>query len=53
MMPDMNGLQVLRRLKADRRLRTIPVVMISGLRETDSVIRCIGFRCVERGAVSG
>jgi serine phosphatase RsbU (regulator of sigma subunit) len=40
-MPDMNGLQVLRRLKADRRLRTIPVVMISGLRETDSVIRCI------------
>ena len=40
-MPDMNGFQVLERLKADERLREIPVVMISGLRETDSVIRCI------------
>ena len=40
-MPDMNGFQVLERLKADERLREIPVIMISGLRETDSVIRCI------------
>jgi adenylate cyclase len=40
-MPDMNGFQVLERLKADERLREVPVVMISGLRETDSVIRCI------------
>lgn len=41
MMPDMNGLQVLERLKTHERLRDIPVIMISGLQETDSVIRCI------------
>jgi class 3 adenylate cyclase len=41
MMPEMNGLQVLERLKADERLREIPVIMISGLQETDGVIRCI------------
>jgi class 3 adenylate cyclase/signal transduction histidine kinase len=41
MMPDMNGLQVLERLKTEERLRDIPVIMISGLRETSSVIRCI------------
>ena len=32
---------MLERLKADERLREIPVIMISGLQETDSVIRCI------------
>ena len=32
MMPDMNGVEVLERLKADERLRDIPVIMISGLR---------------------
>jgi class 3 adenylate cyclase/ActR/RegA family two-component response regulator len=41
MMPDMNGLQVLERLKGNERLRDIPVIMISGLQETGSVIRCI------------
>jgi adenylate cyclase len=41
MMPDMNGLQVLERLKSNDRLRDIPVIMISGLQETGSVIRCI------------
>ena len=41
MMPDLNGFQVLERLKADERLHAIPVIMISGLQETDSVIRCI------------
>jgi class 3 adenylate cyclase len=40
-MPEMNGFQMLERLKADPRWREIPVIMISGLRETDSVIRCI------------
>ena len=40
-MPDMNGFQVLERLKADERLREVPVIMISGLRETENVIRCI------------
>jgi class 3 adenylate cyclase len=41
LMPDLNGFQVLQRLKADERLRDIPVIMISGLQDTDSVIRCI------------
>ncbi len=41
MMPDMNGLQVLERLKAHERLRGIPVIMISGLQDTASVVRCI------------
>ena len=41
MMPDLNGFEVLERLKADERLHALPVIMISGLQETDSVIRCI------------
>jgi adenylate cyclase len=41
LMPDLNGFQVLERLKADERLHDVPVIMISGLQETDSVIRCI------------
>jgi adenylate cyclase len=41
LMPDLNGFQVLERLKADERWHGIPVIMISGLQETDSVIRCI------------
>ena len=41
MMPDLNGFQVLERLKGDERLHAVPVIMISGLQETDSVIRCI------------
>jgi class 3 adenylate cyclase len=40
-MPDMNGVEVLRRIKSDPRLYQIPVVMISGLSESDAVIRCI------------
>jgi adenylate cyclase len=40
MVPELNGFQVLERLKTDERLRDIPVIMISGLQETDSVIRC-------------
>ena len=41
MMPEMNGYEVLERLKADPRLRHIPVIMISAVDEIDSVIRCI------------
>jgi len=41
MMPDLNGFEVLERLKADERLHALPVIMVSGLKETDSVIRCI------------
>jgi len=41
LMPEMDGVQVLQRLKADERFRHIPVIMISALDETDSVVRCI------------
>jgi adenylate cyclase len=41
MMPEMNGFEVLQRLKGDERLRHIPVIMISALDEIDSVVRCI------------
>jgi adenylate cyclase len=41
LMPDMNGIEVLDRLKTDQHLRDTPVIMISGLSETDAVIRCI------------
>ena len=41
MMPEMNGYQVLQRLKSDDAWRDIPVIMISALDEMDSVVRCI------------
>jgi adenylate cyclase len=41
MMPDLNGYEVLTRLKADVRFRHIPVIVISALDEIDSVVRCI------------
>jgi class 3 adenylate cyclase/CheY-like chemotaxis protein len=41
LMPDMNGIEVLERLKQDERWHQIPVIMISGLQESDAAIRCI------------
>jgi class 3 adenylate cyclase len=41
LMPDMNGVEVLERLKLDPRWRTTPVIIISGLSEMDAVVRCI------------
>lgn len=41
LMPDMNGIEVLSRLKSDGRWQQIPVIMISGLREVDAVVRCM------------
>jgi adenylate cyclase len=41
MMPKVNGYQVLERMKADDKLRHIPVIMISAVDELDSVLHCI------------
>lgn len=41
MMPDMNGYQVLERIKTDERTRAIPVIMVSAVDEVESVVRCI------------
>jgi adenylate cyclase len=41
MMPNVNGYEVLEKMKADDKLRHIPVIMISAVDEIDSVVRCI------------
>ncbi|MBI4545001.1 MAG: response regulator [Gemmatimonadetes bacterium] len=41
MMPEIDGIEVLRRMKQDEALRQTPVIMISSLDEMDSVVRCI------------
>ena len=41
LMPEMNGLEVLQRFKADERLRHLPVIMISALNDIDGVAHCI------------
>lgn len=41
MMPDVDGLEVLRQVQADEKLRGIPVIVVSGADETESVERCI------------
>jgi DNA-binding response OmpR family regulator len=41
MMPVINGLQVLRRVKSDLELKSMPVIMISALDDTDRVVECI------------
>jgi sigma-B regulation protein RsbU (phosphoserine phosphatase) len=40
-MPGMNGDEVLKAMKADPRLRLVPVIMISALDALDSIVRCI------------
>ncbi len=41
MMPVMDGYETLAALKADTALRHLPVIVISGVNELDSVVRCI------------
>ena len=40
-MPELDGLAALERIKADPGLRAVPVIMISALEDFDSVVRCI------------
>jgi phosphoserine phosphatase RsbU/P len=41
MMPRMSGVEVLERLRAEKRLEACPVIMISADTELDTVVRCI------------
>ena len=41
MMPEMDGYEVLRRMKDDEKTRDLPVIMISAIGDLDSVARCI------------
>ena len=41
MMPEINGYEVLERLKSNEAFRHIPVLMISAVDDMDSVVRCI------------
>jgi adenylate cyclase len=40
-MPELDGMAVLERIKADAALRATPVIMISALEDFDRVVRCI------------
>ena len=41
LMPEINGIDVLERIKADVNWREIPVVMVSGLKEAGAIAKCI------------
>ena len=41
MMPEMDGFEVLERIKADEALRHIPVVMVSALDDIKGIVRCL------------
>ncbi|MFL5799621.1 MAG: adenylate/guanylate cyclase domain-containing protein [Actinomycetota bacterium] len=40
-MPGLDGIEVLARMKADAALQHIPVIMISGVDDAESIVRCI------------
>jgi adenylate cyclase len=40
-MPELDGVSVLERVKSDPDLQNLPVIMISGVDDTESVVRCI------------
>jgi len=41
MMPNLDGYQVLEKMKADKYLTDLPVIMITGVDELDSAVKCI------------
>jgi two-component system, sensor histidine kinase and response regulator len=47
MMPEMDGFKFLETLKADNHLCDIPVIMISALDDTESVVRCIDLGAID------
>lgn len=47
LMPEMDGFKFLETLKADNHLCDIPVIMISALDDTESVVRCIDLGAID------
>ncbi|HMA37008.1 MAG TPA: response regulator [Chloroflexia bacterium] len=47
LMPEMDGYEVLQRMKADATLRDIPVIIISGMEDQESVTRCLELGAVD------
>jgi len=41
MMPNMNGYEVLEELKAEGRLESLPIIMISAVADMDSILKCV------------
>jgi len=41
MMPEIDGFEVLRRMKSDTRLRDVPVIIVSASEELDSIVECV------------
>jgi sigma-B regulation protein RsbU (phosphoserine phosphatase) len=41
LMPEMNGSQVIEKLKADPKLRQVPVLALGAVDESDTVVRCL------------
>jgi class 3 adenylate cyclase len=41
LMPDVNGIEILQRIKHEAAWREMPVVMVSGLKESGAIARCI------------
>jgi len=47
MMPELDGYETLATIKSDEALRHVPVIMVSGIDELDSVARCIELGAVD------
>ena len=47
LMPEMDGYEVLERLRADEQLRHVPVIVVSAVDQIDSVARCLELGAVD------
>ena len=47
LMPDIDGLQVLEQMQADRQLAAIPVIMVSAVDEKEDIQKCLAMGAVD------